>query len=340
MKKSHLFLLKCPQNGKPLQFKEIFAEDNDRVEAGILFEPESGSEYKIRDYIPRFVTSDNYAANFGLEWNIHSRTQYDDTSRFMITQARFKEQTQWVDQLSGEYILEVGSGSGRFTCHAAKTGATVVSLDYSDAVDANWRSNGHLENVLIIQASVFDMPFDQDFFDKAFCFGVLQHTPDPEQAFKSIVPYLKPGGEIASDVYIKNLTRWLLQTKYYVRPFVKHLPPARLYSLTQKYVDLLWPLSKIIRKIPKIGYAINWKLLVADYSKELPGADDKTLKEWAYLDTFDMLSPDYDFPQTLKTFKRWHIEANLQDVQVYKNGHGLAGRGRKPDVNDEAVGAG
>jgi len=34
----------------------------------------------------------------------------------------------------------------------------------------------------------------------------------------------------------------------------------------KKYIDLMWPLACLIRKIPKIGRAINWKLLIADYS--------------------------------------------------------------------------
>ena len=63
----------------------------------------------------------------------------------------------------------------------------------------------------------------------------------------------------------------------------------------------MWPLSKAIRKIPRVGYSINWRLLVADYS--FAGLNGEVLKEWAYLDTFDMLSPRYDSPQTATTIR-------------------------------------
>jgi ubiquinone/menaquinone biosynthesis C-methylase UbiE len=33
--------------------------------------------------------------------------------------------------------------------------------------------------VLIVQADVFAMPFRAGTFDRIFCFGMLQHTPDP-----------------------------------------------------------------------------------------------------------------------------------------------------------------
>jgi len=87
------------------------------------------------------------------------------------SEQRFFSQTGWPRDMRGELILEVGSGSGRFTEQAAKTGATVVSLDYSYAVDANHASNGARDNVLIVQADVFAMPFRPQTFDRLFCFS-------------------------------------------------------------------------------------------------------------------------------------------------------------------------
>jgi hypothetical protein len=93
----------------------------------------------------------------------------------------------------------------------------------------------------------------------------------------------------------------LLQTKYYARPLTRNIAPERLYGLTRKWVDLMWPVSGLIRGIPRIGHSINWRLLVADYS--FAGVSRDLLKEWAYLDTFDMLAPRYDSPQTLSTMR-------------------------------------
>ena len=91
----------------------------------------------------------------------------------------------------------------------------------------------------------------------------------------------------------------------------------------------MWPLATLIRKIPKIGPALNWKILVADYSRELPGASDAILKEWAYLDTMDMLSPMYDSPQTKRTYKKWHVEAGLKDIEIEYGYNGIEGRAVK-----------
>jgi SAM-dependent methyltransferase len=224
-------------------------------------------------------------------------------------------------------ILEVGSGSGRFTEQAAATGAVVVSMDYSQAVDANYRCNGSKPNVLIVQGDLYHMPFPPGSFDKLFCFGVLQHTPDVRGAFMALPPMLKPGGELVVDVYKKTLASTLLATKFYARLLTRRLQPERLYQLTRKWIDRVWPLSRRISKIPRAGRLINWRLLVADYT-EL-GLPDEALKEWAVLDTFDMLSPRYDSPQTLGTMRRWFAEAGLTDIDVRYGYNGIEGRGRR-----------
>jgi 2-polyprenyl-3-methyl-5-hydroxy-6-metoxy-1,4-benzoquinol methylase len=61
------------------------------------------------------------------------------------------------------------------------------------------------------------MPFRLGSFDKLFCFGVLQYTPDVRVAFFALPPMLKPGGEMVVDVYKKNLLLTILSTKNYVR---------------------------------------------------------------------------------------------------------------------------
>ena len=329
MRLDHLEYLVCPGNGRPLRLSGATVIENRRVRHGELLEPVSGSRYPIVDFIPRFAPRENYADNFGLEWNVHGRTQYDETSGVALSRERFERETGWGRDLGGENVLEIGSGSGRFTRHALETGARVFSCDFSSAVEANYGSNGAHLDLLLVQAGLHELPFRRNFFDKVFCFGVLQHTPDPRKSFFTMLDYLKPGGRVASDIYVKNLGRWLLQPKYWVRPFTCKIAPRALYEAVTRYVNLMWPLATVIRKVPVIGPTLNWKLLVADYSRELPDADEETLKQWAYLDTFDMLSPRYDKPATLRAFRQWHEEAGLLDVEVRYGFNGVEGRAAK-----------
>jgi ubiquinone/menaquinone biosynthesis C-methylase UbiE len=187
-------------------------------------------------------------------------------------------------------------------------------------VDANFASNGAHSNVLIVQADVFAMPFPPRSFDRVFCFGMLQHTPSPSRAFAILPSVLKAGGSLCADIYKVSFWRTVAQTKYWVRPFTRHMHPDRLYARVQRWVNFMWPLAKIIRRLPK-GYAINWRLLVADYS--FLGLQGQMLKEWSYLDTFDMLAPRYDRPATRETFRQWAVQANLTDIDAYYSPHGV-----------------
>ena len=44
-----------------------------------------GSPYPIVRGLPRFVSSDNYAASFGMQWNRHPRTQLDSETGLTIS---------------------------------------------------------------------------------------------------------------------------------------------------------------------------------------------------------------------------------------------------------------
>jgi SAM-dependent methyltransferase len=328
MRPEHLIHLRCPKTKKPLKV-EIHQLKDEEIKEGVLIEPESGNKYPILNFVPRFVPPDNYSNNFGLEWNKHSRTQYDETSGHDVSGERFHKETHWGQDLSNEVILEAGSGSGRFTKHAIDTGAMIISFDYSSAVDANFQSNGQNKNLLIVQASIYEMPFENEYFDRVFCFGVIQHTPDPRKAFQCLVQSIKSGGHISSDIYLKSFAKVFLSPKYFIRKFTKNMDPERLYTLTVKYINFMWPLALLIMKIPKIGKMINWRLMIADYSLMLKNADNKKLKEWAILDTYDMVSPVYDFPVTLRTFKKWHTEEGLINIDVLHGYNGIEGRANK-----------
>lgn len=326
MNPQHTRYLACPECRANLILRDTYGS---APKEGMLECTKCGEIYPIIRGIPRFVASDNYAASFGVEWTQHGKTQYDSYTGTNISETRFFQETKWSRNLHDETILEVGSGAGRFTEQAAKTGAMVVSVEYSNAVEANYRSNGEKPNVLIAQGDVFKLPVKETFFDKVFCFGVLQHTPNPGKAFKALTRCLKSGGEVVIDVYrSEGGFRRFLVTKNWVRPITLRISPNTLYALCQKYVEFMWPLAKYLRAA--FGTSLNWRLLIADYTGkyDLP---DARLKEWALLDTFDMLSPKYDQPQSLQTVQKWFKDANLTDCEIHYGYNGIEAKGKMLD---------
>ena len=326
MLETSLINFACTNCNGDLYISKIHNFYDDRIKDGTITCKSCSNNYKVSNYIPRFVSNENYAKGFGYQWKKHIKTQYDSYNGLNLSKDRFYNSTLWPSNLSGEIILEVGAGAGRFTEIASSTNATVVSLDYSEAVEANYSMNGAKNNIIIAQGDIYKMPFRKHYFDKIFCFGVLQHTPDVKKAFMSLPAFLKPEGQLVVDIYKKTIVSTLFSTKYYVRPFLCKKNPKQLYKFVKMYVDLMWPFVSLIAKIPKFGKGINSRLLVAEYSNY--GLCHEMLKEMAYLDTFDMLSPEYDTPQTKKTIMSWFKEARLENIDVSYGYNGIVGRGK------------
>ena len=72
------------------------------------------------------------------------------------------------------------------------------------------------------------MPFPDGSFDKVFCLGVLQHTPDFEASVRALVVKARPGGEIVVDFYPIRGWWTKLNAKYLLRPLTKRMSHDRL----------------------------------------------------------------------------------------------------------------
>ena len=118
-----------------------------------------GNIFPIIGGVPRIAQLDNYTSSFGMQWNQFDIIQLDrETDGHNISHQRFFAETNWNAQdLSEKNILEVGSGAGRFSKVVLEsTSATLYSIDYSDAVTANFKNNSSIaaNRLHLFQASI------------------------------------------------------------------------------------------------------------------------------------------------------------------------------------------
>lgn len=277
-----------PSTGAPL------TERGDHLTDG------NGATYPIRGGVPRFAGS-NYTDNFGFQWNKFSRTQLD-REQLNLSRERFFAETGWsADELADANVLEVGSGAGRFSRVVLQhTTANLWSVDYSEAVLANWISNGPIApgRFHLFQASIYEMPFPDGCFDKVFCLGVLQHTPDFERSIGCLVRKARPGAEIVVDFYTIRGWWTKVQAKYMLRPITRKMPPDKLLGLIERNIDTLIGAYDLLHKYG-LGHFARFLPLadLGNFPKDLSPAERR---EWAVLDTFDAYSPEYDQPQRLE----------------------------------------
>lgn len=313
-------------HGYSLEVHEVDPDDSDRIVRGRLIPLDSSRPPgEIVASVPRFVAAENYAANFGLQWNAFRSTQLDSRTGLRLSGDRFWNNTRWNPaDLAGKFVLEIGSGAGRFTEILLGAGASVVSVDYSAAIDANLANNDMRGDALFAQADLYDLPFEDECFDFVFCYGVLQHTPDPALAYRRIFAKLRPSGRISVDYYRKfRLPNVWATPKYLWRPLVKHMPPEKLLHLVRWYVPLWFPVDNLIRHIPKLGPAILALIPIPCWNYVGSGLTYAQRKEWAVLDTFDALSAAYDQPMTLEQITRLVCSAENSSASVFYGSNGI-----------------
>ncbi len=285
----------------------------------------------------RIAKQDNYANNFGFQWNKFQKTQIDQEKNSLLTsKLRFFSETNWnSESLKDLNILEVGCGAGRFSkVVMSSTEANLYSIDLSNAVEANYRNNRKYgDRIKIFQASIYEMPFENNSFDKVFCLGVLQHTPNFKKSIKSLADKVKEGGELVVDFY--PISGWWtkVSAKYFLRLWSKNIEHNKLLSIIENNVDWLMKLY-FFNKKAGIGKIFNRFLPIPDISSTIPNNLSKyELRNWVTLDTFDMFSPEYDNPQTIEQVKEWVLGAGLEvvfsDYVYYGNSKAAVIRAKK-----------
>ncbi len=347
MKYSDINLFCCPECKGNLKFLKIDEFDKDAdvscphgqkedargVREGSIICVHCNSEYPVIKSIPRFTAPDTYASSFGYQWNKFSRTQLDAKQK-QISKIRFYATAKWPENLQGQLVLEAGCGAGRFSGVALDTGAEVYSFDLSNAVDACMANTESIEQKNrhhIFQADIYKVPLGRDMFDKIFCFGVLQHCPDVRKAYLSLIPFLKPGGELVVDCYLSQPLKDMFNLKYLLRPVFKWWRLSWLFKLCSVATSMEYDLKAFLVKVPLIGRHIANLVPIGalNYEPEYYFSVSE-IKEIKALSMFDMLSPKYDQPQKISDFRSWMACAGLEILELTIGYNGINARGRRP----------
>ena len=104
-------MLVCPLSGSQLSYKTSkIGSSSD----GFFISEKEKISFPIKNDIPRFVENDNYAQNFGIQWNRFSKTRLDSFSNTTISSDRFWNATGWIpESLKNKWVLHSSHLVGR-----------------------------------------------------------------------------------------------------------------------------------------------------------------------------------------------------------------------------------
>lgn len=264
---------------------------------------------------------------FSFAWRRFARNE--------VSKNWFKDSYTYINHLpqelfygAGEKIgLDIGCGSGADMIAMNARGFKMVGLDISDAAYEASRNTRGNKDMHVVQASVYNMPFKDGFFDIVYSFGVLHHLPDPEGGFRRLCEKVKKGGSALIYVYEdfserSLIERVLLKIVNSFRIITKRLPPPVLYFLCMLMSPVVWLCCSLPYQIFR---RINF---TKKFAGRIPFRHTMRL-DCIVADLYDRFSPPIENRYSRKDMEEWFRRENFEDVHVI-NHRGWVAWGKKP----------
>lgn len=228
-------LLRCPESGEPLAITAVTARGADgEILTGTLTGLSRAKTYPIEDGIPRFTEATGYNRTWDFKWTridrgrgLNYRLIDPDHPRGMQVDNIYDRNAhngRAFRHMRGRLVLDIGCGVGQYAIRTLRDSgaAKVVAMDLTRGVDMFRkimldRFPQYRRQLLLVQASVFRMPFAPESFDYVYSLGVLHHTGETRAAIRNACRLVKEGGEINVWVYAAAL-----------RPFEVNEPSHRV----------------------------------------------------------------------------------------------------------------
>lgn len=238
--------------------------------------------------IARFAGED-YIESFGIQWNRY------DVVRPAMDEATFTAKTGVSPaELANLDVLDAGVGGGRYALLAGSTGARVVGLDLSSAVEKARENCRDLPNVVIVQGDLLKPPLADGVFDFAYSIGVMHHCPDPRKAFAKVARAVKPGGRMAVWLYRRNTWPQEILNSL-LRSVTTRLPDRAIRGWAQ--------LLTVLGGIP-VFKQVGSKIV------NFSTFEDPALR---LCDNYDWYAPTYQSHHTLKELRSWFLEEGFEE---------------------------
>ena len=152
----------------------------------------------------------------GIEYNATRRADKFLTGRFR----------EFLSPQKNENYLDVGCGTGNYTCALADDNYQFYGIDPSDTMLEKARRRNC--NVVWQNGTAENLPFENEFFAGAIASLTIHHWKDLTKAFREISRVLKDAGKFVLFTTLPEQTAGYWLTEYFpkmIKDSVKQLPP-------------------------------------------------------------------------------------------------------------------
>lgn len=121
------------------------------------------------------------------------------------------------EKAKGKRVLEIGVGLGADHQQFAEAGAELFGCDLTERAVEHTRHRVSLFGLAssIQRADAEALPYDSNFFDIVYSWGVLHHSPNTRKAIEEVLRVLRPGGRAKIMIYHRySFVGYMLWLRY------------------------------------------------------------------------------------------------------------------------------
>ncbi|MFH1249429.1 MAG: methyltransferase domain-containing protein [archaeon] len=271
----------------------------------------------IPNLIPQIERYKKTELSFSKEWGIMKKEGIPDMDN--VRKLFLNDFNTTKEKMKGKYTLEAGCGRGYLEMAVSELvgkRGLAVGLDMSTSIMMYSNRKNNLSKIpdsaQYVRGNIDRAPFKKGSFDMIYSFGVLHHTPNTYNAFKTLLPLLKKRGKFYLGLYRKDRKddTKIVSLIYASRGFVNKLPITMIYAIC-------W----ILAPFAKVYAEINTR------NGRRP-AFNKTTKEFMW-SLFDHFSPEYVHRHTITEIEEWFRKEGFKTELKMEDRIGFAVLGTK-----------
>jgi len=137
------------------------------------------------------------------ESDLLSKAWFEEVEDYRYSVEPFIHSIAQFTRHGGKRVLEIGVGAGSDHLNWAKAGADLFGVDLTEKgiETTSKRLSCYDLKSNLQRADAENLPFEDNYFDIVYSWGVIHHSEDTEQIIKEISRVLKPGGKFLGMIY-------------------------------------------------------------------------------------------------------------------------------------------
>ena len=204
----------------------------------------------------------NTVDGFGDEWSRFDQSDLPQAEQQLLFDEYFSV-FPWKHISKESTGFDLGCGTGRWAKSVAPKVKKLICIDPSSALDIAKKNLSNFDNCVFDNATVDEMPMQDNSMDFGYSLGVLHHVPDTALGIKQCVKKLKIGAPLLLYLYYRFDNRpWWFQLIWFVTDLLRRIVskmPYKLRYFSSQIISIIvyLPLARFALFLEKLNFNVS-----------------------------------------------------------------------------------